>query len=53
MVLQVAQPCVPSGLMAGTDVEKQGLIHVKGSAEAKCQNTVKQHRNCFCQTKIF
>lgn len=44
MVLQAAQPCVPSGLMVGGGAEKQGLTY---------QNTWKQHRYCLCQTKIY
>ena len=53
MVLQATQPCVLSGLTEGNDIHKQGLIHVKGSAEGKCQNTLSQHRHCFCQIKVF
>lgn len=53
MVLQATHPCVISGLTEGNDIQKQGLIHVKGSAEGKCENTLSQHRYCFCQTKVF
>lgn len=33
----------------GTDIHKQGLIHVKSAAEEKCQNTLTKHMLWFCQ----
>lgn len=47
MVLQATQPCASSGLIQEADLQKQGLIYIKGLAEANCQNTLASLEHFF------
>lgn len=47
MVLQATQPCASSGLIQKADLQKQGLIYIKGLAEANCQNTLASLEHFF------
>lgn len=51
--LMATQACVPFGLMKGTDRDKHCLTRVKGSAEAKCQNTASSLQELFLLNTDF